>query len=337
MIVANRNSSNVSVRFGNGFGNFGPEKVYSSGTTKKDSKRSITVALGDIDNDGDLDIVVTNRKANTVGVLNNNGAGVFTTTTFSTGVGKFGKFPMSVKLGDMNNDGDLDIVTTNASVGKKNGSIAILLGNGAGSFGTANTIQTLGRKPRDLELGDFNGDGDLDVVATNLLSREVVFMAGNGAGGLGAPVGYRVGSQPTSIISADFNGDGILDLAVTCQTVREISVLMGTGLPVGTFSETIGIKYPNLELEISINSTDLNGDGNADLIIANRATNTLSYMLGLGNGTFDTRVDFKVGGVKGREPVAIAYGDFNNDGAIDLMVANAGTDDVSVLLRNPLV
>lgn len=337
MIVANRNSSSVSVRFGNGFGNFGAEAVYSSGTTKKDSKRSITVALGDIDNDGDLDIVVTNRKANTVGVLRNNGAGVFTTTTFSTGVGKFGKFPMSVKLGDMNNDGDLDIVTTNASVGKKNGSIAILLGNGAGSFGTANTIQTLGRKPRDLELGDFNGDGNLDVAATNLLSREIVFMAGNGAGGLGAPVSYRVGSQPTSIISADFNGDGILDLAVTCQTVREISVLLGTGQAVGTFSETIGIKYPNTELEISINSTDLNGDGNADLIIANRATNTLSYMLGLGNGTFDTRVDFKVGGVKGRQPVAIAYGDFNGDGAIDLMVANAGTDDVSVLLRNPIV
>ncbi len=337
MIVANRNSSSVSVRFGNGFGGFLPEHVYSSGTTKKDSKRSITVALGDVDNDGDLDIAVTNRIANTVGVLLNNGAGVFTTTTFSTGVGKLGKFPMSVKMGDMNGDGNLDIVTTNASVGKKNGSIAILLGSGTGSFGTANTIVTQGRKPRDLVLGDFNGDGNLDVAATNLLSREIVFMAGDGAGSLAAPVSYRVGSQPTSIIAADFNGDGILDLAVTCQTVREISVLMGTGLPVGTFSETIGIKYPNTELEISINSTDLNGDGNADLIIANRVTNTLSYMLGLGNGTFDTRVDFKVGGVKGRQPVAIAYGDFNNDGAIDLMVANAGTDDVSVLLRNPIV
>ena len=337
MIVANRNSSSVSVRFGNGFGGFGAEAVYSSGTTKKDSKRSITVALGDVDNDGDLDIAVTNRKAGTVGVLLNNGAGVFTTSTFSTGVKKLGKFPMSVKMGDMNNDGNLDIVTTNASVGKKNGSIAILLGNGSGSFGTANTIQTQGRKPRDLVLGDFNGDGNLDVAATNLLSREIVFMAGNGAGGLAAPVSYTVGSQPTSIIAADFNGDGILDLAVTCQTVREISVLMGTGNAVGTFSETLGIKYPNTELEISINSTDLNGDGNADLIIANRATNTLSYMLGLGNGTFDTRVDFKVGGVKGRQPVAIAYGDFNNDGAIDLMVANAGTDDVSVLLRNPIV
>ena len=336
MIVSNRNSNNVSVRFGNGFGGFLSQTFYSSGTTAKDSKRSITVALGDIDNDGDLDIVVTNRKANSVGILLNNGVGVFTTTTASTGPNKAGKFPMSVKLGDMNNDGNLDIVTTNASKGK-NGTVAVLLGNGAGSFGAATNIATLGRKPRDLVLGDFNGDGNLDVAATNLLSREIVFMAGNGAGSLAAPVAYTVGSQPTSIIAADFNGDGILDLAVTCQTVREISVLLGTGLPVGTFSETIGIKYPNLELEISINSEDLNGDGNADLIIANRATNTLSYMLGLGNGTFDTRVDFKVGGVKGREPVAIAIGDFNNDGAIDLMVANAGTDDVSVLLRNPLV
>ncbi len=335
MVVAAKLAGTVSVRFGNGFGGFGTEAIYNSGSVKKE--RSITVASSDVDNDGDLDIVVTNRLDNSVGVLLNNGAGIFTgPTTFSTGVGKLGKFPMSVKIGDMNNDGNDDIVTTNASKGKKHSSIAILLGNGAGSFGTANTTLVEGRKARDLVLGDFNQDGNLDVVATNLFSREIVFMAGNGAGGLAAPVSFPTGWQPTSIIAADFNGDGLTDVAVTCQVSKEISVLYGTGAP-GIFSETLGIKYPNVKLEISINSADLNGDGNADLIIANRITNTLSYMLGLGNGTFDTRVDFKVGGVHGREPVAIAWGDFNNDGAIDLMVANAGTDDVSVLLRNPIV
>ncbi|MES2791685.1 MAG: FG-GAP-like repeat-containing protein [Planctomycetota bacterium] len=336
MVVANSLSNNISVRFGDGFGTFGAVVNYSAGGKK--AKQTTTVAVGDVDGDGDLDIVVTNRKTNNVSVLLNNGAGVFgAATLYDTGVKNSGKFPTSVKLGDMDNDGDLDIVTANSNTGK-NGSISILLGNGAGSFGAANVTKTLGRRPRDLVLFDTNGDGNLDVVATNLLSKNVVVLNGNGAGGLAGPVSYAVGATPNSIIEGDFNGDGILDVAVTSLVTPEIGILLGTGAAVGpVFQPNRPIRYPATKLDISINTADINGDGNLDLLISNRNDNTLSYMLGNGNGTFDARVDFKVGNTIFREPVSIAIGDFNGDGAIDLMVANAGSDDVSVLLHDEIV
>ncbi|MDB5337293.1 MAG: hypothetical protein JWN70_2912, partial [Planctomycetaceae bacterium] len=336
MVVANSISNDVTVRFGDGFGTFGTPATYSAGGKK--AKQTTTVAVGDVNGDGSLDIVVTNRKTNNVSVLLNNGAGGFgAATLFDTGIKQSGKFPTAVKLGDMNGDGNLDIVTANANV-RKAGSVTILLGNGAGSFGGPDVTRTNGRRPRDLVLIDVNSDGNLDVVATDLFSRNIVVMNGNGAGGLGAAVAYDVAATPNSIIEGDFNGDGILDVAVTSLITPQISLLLGTGLAVGpAFGAVREIRYPVTKLDISINTADIDGDGNLDLLIANRNDNTLSYMLGAGNGTFNDRVDFKTGNTLFREPVAIAIGDFNNDGAIDLMIANAGTDDVSVLLHDPIV
>jgi Ca2+-binding RTX toxin-like protein len=336
MIVANSLSNNITVRFGDAFGSFGPAMTYSAGGKK--AQQTTTVAVGDVNGDGFLDIVVTNRKTNNVSVLLNDGTGHFgAATLYDTGVKRSGKFPTAVKLGDMNGDGNLDIVTANSNTGK-NGSISILLGTGTGSFGTATVAKTLGRRPRDLELVDVNGDGKLDVVATDLLSSNVVVLHGNGAGGLGAAVSYDVGVTPNSIIAGDFNGDGITDFVTTSLVSPRLSILLGTGGAGGTdFQPEKEIKYPATKLDISINAADINGDGNLDLLIANRNDNTLSYMLGNGNGTFDSRVDFKTGNTIFREPVSIAVGDFNGDGAIDVMVANGGSDDVSVLLHDPIV
>ena len=332
MATANSISNNISVRLGDGFGNFGPVVNYSAGG--KQAKQTTTIAGGDVDGDGDIDLVVTNRKTNNVSVLLGNGDGTFgTATLYSTGDKKTGKFPTGVKLGDMDGDGNLDIVTANSNVGK-NGSFSILLGDGAGGFGTANVTATKGRRPRDLVLIDVDGDTNLDVVATNLFSKSVFVLNGNGAGGLGAPTSIDVAVTPNSIISGDFNGDGILDVVTTSLVSPRLSLLLGNGTGFDPVKE---IKYPATKLDISINSADINGDGNLDLLIANRNDNTVSYMLGNGNGSFQNRVDFKTGNTIFREPVAIAYGDFNNDGAIDLMIANAGSDDVSVLIHVGIV
>ena len=127
-------------------------------------------------------------------------------------------------------------------------------------------------------------------------------------------------------------------MITTSLVSPRISILIGTGAAAGAaFLPVKDIKYPAVHLDISITTADIDGDGNLDLLLANRNDNTLSYLLGNGNGTFDNPVEFKTGNTLFREPVSIAVGDFNNDGAIDIMIANAGSDDVSVLIHDPIV
>jgi DNA-binding beta-propeller fold protein YncE len=75
---------------------------------------------------------------------------------------------------------------------------------------------------------------------------------------------------------------------------------------------------------------DLNGDGRADLVVANEASNTVSVLLGNGDGTFQPRTDYAAG----TNPLGIAVGDFNGDGKVDLVTANFGSKGVSLLLGN---
>jgi hypothetical protein len=79
---------------------------------------------------------------------------------------------------------------------------------------------------------------------------------------------------------------------------------------------------------------DFNGDGRTDIVLANRSNNILTFLLGNGQGSFSNPIDTKVDDVKGRQPISIAVGDFNNDGGLDLLIANPGTDDISMILRS---
>lgn len=102
------------------------------------------------------------------------------------------------------------------------------------------------------------------------------------------------------------------------------------------FHEGLRIHYSGSRLPISIQVGDVNGDGNVDLVIANQRQNTLSVLRGLGDGSFMTPVDFGVGNIRRRQPVSVVVVDLNKDGLLDLIVANGGTNDVSVLRGNPL-
>jgi hypothetical protein len=207
--------------------------------------------------------------------------------------------------------------------------VSVLWGIGNGAFNLPVRYFPVSNPALDLvasvAVGDFNGDGKLDLVTANSLDYTVSVLLGNGGGTFGSSVSYPVGIEPQSVAIGDFNGDGKPDIVAANIGSNTVSVLLGNGD--GTFGPKTD--YPvGMELA-SVAVGDFTGDGKVDLVTANATDNTVSVLPGNGDGTFAPKVDFPVG----IEPVSVVVGDFNGDGKVDLAVANSYIETVSVLLN----
>ena len=199
--------------------------------------------------------------------------------------------PVYVAVGDMNNDGNMDLVTANSA----GNSISVLLGNGNGTFQTAITTGLVGGiQPMGLALGDFNNDSKLDVATADYGSNDVAILLGNGNGTFQTPtleaLAPGLSVQPLAIASADVNKDGILDLVTANSGTNDVSVLLGNGD--GTFS--VYASYGTGSGATSPSNValgDVNHDGNVDIVVANYGSGTagLAVLLGNGDGTFRVR------------------------------------------------
>ena len=295
---------------GNGFGggNFGAQQTFATGAL------STSVALGDVNGDGNLDLAVANFLSNTASVLLGNGNGTFQAQqTFTTG-----NRPRSVTLGDVNGDGKLDLAVANIG----SSAVSMLLGNGDGTFQTQQTFAT-GSDPDSLMLGDVNGDGKLDLTLANYFGNSVSVLLGNGNGTFQTQQTFSTGIHPRSVTLGDLNGDGKLDLAVANYSSNMVSVLLGNGN--GTFQAQQTFATGSHPYSVTLG--DVNGDGKPDLAVANYSSNTVGVLLGNGNGTFQAQQAFATG-----YPISVALGDVNGDGKTDLTVANKYSNTVSVLL-----
>lgn len=177
---------------------------------------------------------------------------------------------------------------------------------------------------------NLNQDGILDLVATTPGSDSVSVMLGIGNGTFTQAVNYRVGDQPEGLAVADFDGDAIADLAVTNWGSGTVSILHGSGT--GTFSAPLNY-YAN-PAPYGVIAVDVSQDGILDLVVANNSVAQISVMIGfgsggIGNGAFSAPVSYPVAGLG----IAVASGDFNSDGKVDL-VATANFNGISVLLGN---
>jgi hypothetical protein len=333
LAVANLDSNNVSVLLGNGDGTFQTARNFSAGSGP------FSVAVGDFTGNGVSDLAVANAGSDTVSVLLGNGNGTFQTArSFSTG----GAGPRSVAVGDFNGDGFLDLVVAGYGVycndfgdcHNFDETVRVLLGNGDGTFQAARSFAA-GPTPRSVAVGEFDGDGRLDLAVANYGSNTVSVLLGNGDGTFQAARSFATGSGPNSVAAGDFNGDGLLDLAVANNghygQNSTVSVLLSNGD--GSFQAARNFNAGTAPSSAAV--ADFNGDGIPDLAVANQASDNVSVLLGNGDGSFQTSRNFPTG----PGPRSVAVGDFNGDGRLDLAVANAGTyptyqGSVSVLVGN---
>jgi hypothetical protein len=226
--------------------------------------------------------------------------------------------PNSVVTGDFNGDGIFDLVSLGLGTGN---TFAVSLAFGPDEFETS----TSNSLPADAityftpAVGDFNRDGCLDLIVA--ATTGVYFLPGNGDGTFGTPVFIPTdtSAQGTQVVAGDFNGDGILDLAVSNIDLMggTVSILLGIGD--GTFQTHANIPF-NL-FPGQIEAADFNGDGKLDLAVLEFASSTasVSILLGNGDGTFHSKVDFPAG----ISPAAFALGDFNGDDRVDLAVSDS--------------
>src|SRR6266566_4927932 len=296
---------------------------FASGRTFQAGANPNAIAIGDFNGDGKPDVVVVDNGASSsnaqnVNVLLNNGDGTFTRVATSLN----SIFVLGVAVGDFNHDGKLDIAFFGQTY------FAVLLGNGDGTFAPLTTTYPTGTStgsyPISIAVGDFNGDGALDVAIALLNDSAIQLFSNNGSGTFTVLPETPTCGNPGSLVVADFNGDGKQDIAVACQT-GSVSILLGDGnnhfqtLPAG------GV----MPGPYSIAAADLNGDGRADLVTANNTGSSATVLLGNGDGSFRVSSPIPLPS----QPFSVVIADVSRDGIPDVMVLNDGTH-VTLLLGN---
>jgi FG-GAP-like repeat/FG-GAP repeat len=328
----------VSVLLGKGNGAFNTPVSYDSGGLSASS-----VAIGDLNGDGKPDLAVANDcnvaydcTSGSVGILFGNGNGTF---SLNAVYGSGGQDASAIALADVNRDGkpDLVVATACSSENCTSGTVSVLLNGGNGAFQPAVSYNTGQQQADSVAVADVNGDGRLDLIVgnecgnQNCVSGSVSVLLGVGNGTFQAAMSYDSGGTGTvSVTVADLDGRSNPDVVVVNQCDSDADCLNGTvgvlaGNGDGTFRAALSYSSAAFEAN-SIAIADVNMDGTPDLLVTNAcyengcAAGAVSMLLGRGNDTFKAALNYESGG---QDANAIAAGDLNRDGRLDLVVVSA--------------
>jgi hypothetical protein len=317
--LATESTHGPTVLLGKGDGTF-QQPARSYATSPND------LVSGDFNGDGRTDVVTMTVNSPGISVLLGNDDGTFQDRMLESTGSVLG----SLVPGDFNGDGRLDLA------GALQNGFGVLLGDGDGTF----------QQPMQYPIGsgpvlanDFNGDGKLDLVVVGNGQHDlgnggyttfgtVGVLLGNGDGTFQQAIQTVLPNGAGQAVAADFNGDGQTDLAVltgdtsvfnadsTIQVYGGLAILLGNGD--GTFRQAIQILIePSSSLIVA---GDFNGDGRADLAVANTNGNsTVEVLLSKGDGRFDNPIPYIVPTTSYSELSGLVAGDFNGDGRIDLV------------------
>jgi hypothetical protein len=279
-----------------------------------------SIAIGDFNRDGRMDIAVLAFSSGQVAVSLGNGDGTFRKPTYYSAVAS------SLAAADLRNNGILDLVLTD----NLSDNLQVMLGNGDGTF-SASSFYPTPDFPNVIGVGDFNGDHNLDLVTVDQsgICPCISVLLGNGDGTFQEPPINTMPPDPAAAIgTGDFNHDGKLDLITVGQfgSASEAGVLLGNGD--GTF--TPGMTYVVGSDPQSVVVADFNGDHQLDLAVADALGGSIDILLGNGDATFTQGAV-----LPGSFPVGVRKADFNGDGKVDLVVVTGVKSTVvSVYLGN---
>lgn len=329
LFVASGRSRSLTILFGQGNGQF-----VAAANPITMPYPPTELAAGDVDRDGKLDVAVGTHDSYGIMLFRGDGNGGFVSFPGSPVVMRTGDHPHThgLALADMNRDNKLDLVSVNST----DNDVSVAFGDGRGGFTrAARSPFPVGPSPYPFAIGDVNGDGHLDIVATATatgpmraqqlpLSRALTLLLADGNGGFRSiQLPLRTG-EPWFAVINDINGDSKPDILVTHHEMNQLTVLLGDGR--GGFVEATASPFDFGGKAFHAAVSDVNRDGKMDVIAA--GGDSVRVMFGDGRGGFTPGPAIRTGPGSWH----LALGDVNNDRKPDLVTSNLESDTVSVLL-----
>ncbi len=290
----------------------------------------VDFAIGDIDNEQGPDLV---------GVNNSGVATVLTNTGLAYGFDPPNTIGgdlhyISVALGDINGDGDLDVMVGDDENGPPSGGTQRwMFGDGNGGFGSVVASLPAGANPRQTLLGNFNSTAGLDAVVVDGRGSAITLLSGNGAGVFvngGAASTFVAGETPLprSLIAIELDEIPVPDYVIAHENRNEVQIITNFAGSETMLANVVRTTLPTDMNPRSVSEGDLDGDGNVDLLVACHDSNNVMVFYGDGQGGFAPMRYAVPDGT----PAALAVADFDADGLADLAVVTDGPATNSLLI-----
>ena len=320
-VVANEDHANITALAGLGDGRLAPAQTVP---TTYSGPRGIV--LGDLNGDNRTDWAVActdNRMSRGL----QNPSGDFITANYYINT-SYGDDPFGIAVGNVDGGTDLELVVVSSYDGYAN----VFANDGSGNF--SYSAWSVSSGAHHVALADVTGDNDLDIIVVRPTTDYLTLLPGDGTGSFGSSTSLETdistsGQYPVWVTVVDVNDDQIPDLVTANADSNDVTLFLGLGSGSFNSAHIIPATLGPAAAEVScVRAGDFNGDGIVDLATANQARDTVSVMLGFGDGAFSAPQSYAVG----TSPYAIAVADFDGDLIDDIASADYNDGAVTVLL-----